>query len=49
MKYIDFEVSIVSVNTLKFLSVVAIDQHAAITDVKEMYGDEVEIVCICVK
>lgn len=50
MKYHLYEISIASVNgTLKFLSVLAVDYHAAIADVKAAYGDEVELVCICAK
>ena len=50
MKYINFEVSIASVNgALRFFDVLAVDYYAALADVKAMYGDEVEIVCLWVK
>lgn len=45
MKYITFEVSIVSGNGLKFFEIVACDMDAAHADIRATYGDDVEIVC----
>ena len=43
-KYVTFKVTIVSGESLKFLTVVACDIPAAHADIQAAYGDDVEIV-----
>lgn len=43
MPYQTYEISIVSGDSLKFIEVVACDLNAAIADVKEAYGNDVEV------
>jgi hypothetical protein len=46
MAYRTYNISIVSGDSLRFLSVCAISMQAAIADVKEAYAEGVEIVSI---
>lgn len=47
MTYKTYQVSIVSDNGLKFFEIVACDHQAAIADVQATYGDDVEVVSVC--
>jgi hypothetical protein len=48
MKYNSYQVSIVGANgMLKFFEFLAVDHKAAIADVQATYGDDVEIVSVC--
>lgn len=46
MKYATYEISIVSADSLKFIEVVACDLAAAMADVKEAYGNDVDVVSV---
>lgn len=45
MTYQTYEISIIGINGLKFIDVVACDMQAAHADIRAAYGDDVEIVC----
>ena len=48
MKYSTFQIAIETINgNLKFFEFLAVDHHAAVADVKAIYGDDVEIFSIC--
>jgi hypothetical protein len=44
MNYLSFQVSISTGTSLKFIDVVAVDMSAAHSDIRETYGQDVEIV-----
>ncbi len=48
MKYNTYQISIAGAHgMLKFFEFLAVDHMAAVADVKATYGDDVEIVSVC--